>query len=254
MKSKLLGLAAVAALAIGFASSGAHAGPSAKFAADWATNRVEFANVQVTDCADDGNGANIDADCSDYEAASNTKVRAAALLTTIKVPQDKEMLIGVSGEASLLTFTEAKGKNDGGEVVSSAEANLNLEVRFAPVETSDVCVTGSHSVAAPGAVTFSSRKQTMTLDVSSFDDADDGTVAQVALALELDTVAAHHFNFVAVDVPADEYGVWACFSGDALAEVVIENGGTSTGSAKAVVAIQKRMLTVQEVRAVRESL
>ena len=112
---------AIATLALaGLVSSGAWA-QSAKFAADWAANRVVLAEIKVD------------------EATAETPV-AEELMTTIKVPQGKELLIGVSGVANLVTFTAVKGKNKEGEITSSVEATMDLEVRFAPVGTVNVCL------------------------------------------------------------------------------------------------------------------
>lgn len=43
-------------------------------------------------------------------------------MSTIHVPNGKELLIGVSGVANIVTFTEAKGKNGGGTSTAEAEA------------------------------------------------------------------------------------------------------------------------------------
>ena len=80
------------------------------------------------------------------------------------------------------------------------------------------------------------------MDVAGFADDPLGTVL---VALELDTVAAHHFTFLAVNLDSGEYDIWACFSGDAITTVSDDDG-----LAEALVAIQKRIVTVQEVRAV----
>lgn len=227
-----LGLA-IAALAItAFVMSGQAQAQSAKFAADWKTNTVTLAEIVK------GSGSTTD-DSTDPE------IRAAELMATIKVPQGKELLIGVSGVASLVTFTEVKGKNDGVEVKSTSEATMSLEVRFAPVDTADVCVTSGGTIAVPGAITFASRIQELSIKVENFEN-EEALVGAVTVALELDTTAAHHMNFLAVNLDSGEYDVWACFGGHAM--TTLSDAVLADGAAK--VAIRQRIVTVQEVRAV----
>jgi hypothetical protein len=228
---KKLGLAVAATAMVAFAG-GANAGPSAKFAADWASGEAVLASI--VNCA-----AVLCVDSS-----SDAEIRAAELMATIKVPQHKELLIGVSGEARLLTFTQAKGKKDGTIGSTSSDADLSLEVRVAPVDEDDVCVDAEGELAVPGPITFASRHQELTVSTTAGDQ-------DVIVGLKLETVAAHHFNFIAVDLDSGEYNVWGCFSGDAS---VITGGASSGGLGDAVVAIQKRIVTVQEVRAVSGSI
>lgn len=202
---------------------------SAKFAADWATNTVTLAEIV-------GPGT---------DTSGEAEVTAAELMASIKVPQGKELLIGVSGEASLVTFTEVKGRNNGPTVTASSEATMDLEVRFAPKGTQNVCWTKAGTLAVPGAITFASRKQTLALTVAGFENAD-SMIGEVTVALENDTTAAHHFNFLAVNLDSGEYDIWACFGGEAI--VSLSDAELADGLAR--VAIKKRIITVQEVRAV----
>ncbi len=224
-----LGLVIAALALVAFVSGTAYAGPSAKFAADWADDDVTLAEI-----------VNCTTVCND--SSSDAQIIAAELMATIKVPQGKELLIGVSGEARLLTFTQAKGKNKLGPESTSSEVHLNLAVRIADVDETDVCINALGSLAIPGEITFASRLQELTVDVAGFPDDPLGTVL---VALKLDTVAAHHFNFLAIDLESGEYDIWACFSGEAITTVSDDDG-----LAEALVAIQKRIVTVQEVRAV----
>ncbi len=230
-----LGLAVVALALATFVSGPAYAGPSAKFAADWAADTVTLAEITVGE----GEGTN---------SSTDAQIRAAELMATIKVPQGKELLIGVSGVANLITFTKVKGKNKAGEITAVAEATMDLEVRFAPIGTADVCVTDGGTVAIPGAITFASRKQTLSIEVDLLNDGMDTITGFVSVALELDTTAAHHFNFLAVDLDSGEYDIWACFSGEAFKDIEPD------ALASAFVAVQQRIVTVQEVRAVKDSI
>lgn len=178
-------------------------------------------------------------------------------MSTIHVPNGKELLIGVSGVANIVTFTEAKGKNGGGTSTAEAEGALNLEVRVVPEGVPANCggdVPAGGMVAAPGGLTFASRKQTLSVTVdldivgTITDPGDLEIEGDVTVALGLDTTAAHHFNFVAPDLGQGTYDVAACFTG--VADGFVEEDEIGDNSVHAYVAIMQRMLTVQEVRAV----
>ena len=225
---------------------------SAKFTAAWETNKVALAEFSIN-----------------YDPLSgDTIIAAEETIATIHVANKKELLIGVSGVANLITITEAKGRNGGFESVAEAEGTLNLEVRVVPEGVSANCagdVPVDGMVAAPGALTFASRKQTLkvTVDLDIVDVADScggddqldcvadtlEIVGDVTVALGLDTTAAHHFNFVAPDLNQGTYDVAACFTGTADGMVTEEEVGDN--KVYAYVAVIQRMLTVQEVRAVK---
>ncbi len=224
---------------------------SAKFTAAWETDKVALAEFTIN-----------------YDASGEAIMTAEETMSTIHIANKKELLIGVSGVANLVTITEAKGRNGGFESVAEAEGALNLEVRVVPEGipancAGDVPVGGM--VAAPGGLTFASRKQTLkvTVDLDIVDV--EGTcggleqpdcvadtleiVGDVTVALGLDTTAAHHFNFVAPDLSQGTYDIAACFTGAAngfITEADVDN------KVYAYVAVMQRMLTVQEVRAVKD--
>ena len=87
-------------------------------------------------------------------------------------------------------------------------------------------------------------------------------MADEEISLALDTVAAHHFNFVFPDLPQGDYEVVARFETKAHAEAeascpesspyCLEGDGAAAGHA--VAWIGKTMMTIQEVRAVKGSL
>jgi hypothetical protein len=77
------------------------------------------------------------------------------------------------------------------------------------------------------------------------------------------TTAAHHFNFLLPDMNQGVYDIKAVFTTGARAEVDIcdegeecsyDPDGTVTASACASAIINKTMLTVQQVRAAKDSL
>lgn len=238
---------ALAASVLALAVTGAQAGPSAKFSANWASNEVELIALQQINTGekcvapDPQNPA--DQDCFGAEE----------LLATIKVPNKKELLIGVSGVANLVTFTAAKGKNGAGTSTSIAQGVLGLAVKYGPSGSGNICETGD--LAAPGRITFASRRQelSVTTDLTITGDITGllGIDGSVTVALGIDTTAAHHFNFVGVDLDTGEYDVVACFDATGLVSV---SGDTDDDIARTRVAIAHRMITIQEVRAVKDTI
>jgi hypothetical protein len=241
----------VGAAAIGLFANTAIAA-SASFTAAWEDDKVQLAEWQS----------------ADYEGSTGTYDRVAAaeeVMGTIHVASHKELMIGVSGIANLITFTEAKGKNGGGTSTTVAEGVLDLEVRVVPTGANAQCGSPAPAeamVAAPGPLTFASRRQelSVTVDlgiVGEIENWDEENIADalaiegdVTVALGLDTTAAHHFNFVAPDLAQGVYDVVACFTGEATGSVTADADG-DLGSGYSFVAIAQRMLTVQEVRAVK---
>lgn len=237
------------ALAAVLGSATAFAGPAAKFAATW-TNDPLVASVAVIE------NTTIDAVVVDSDTAQT--------LATIKVPQDKELLVGISAEIGLVTFGSVKGKNGGGaSALADAEAFVNV---FA------MPVAGGDSIPAePGQIMLSRRVQELSATlggvIQDCEDADlDGTiviadectVSDEEISLLLDTTAAHHFNFVLPNMNQGEYDIVAVFTTGARAEVdICDEGeecsfypdGTVSASAAARAVVNKTMLTVQQVRA-----
>lgn len=242
------------ALASVFLSGPAFAS-NAKFAATYDTD-VVFAEIAV-----DGTSG----------PDSDSAVTAEHELASLKVAQWKELLVGVSGQVNLVTFTQAKGKNNAGASTAIAEGAVGLGVLVVPKGTGS-CSTAwanykanneNNAFIAPGPVTFASRRQELTVDVDldlvDNDPNDDVTAddlsieGSVTVALGLDTTAAHHFNFVAENLSSGEYDILACYDLSALAEV----GGADIDAdtaANSRAAIGPRIVTVQEVRATKTGI
>lgn len=209
-------------------------------------------------------------------------------LATIKVPEQKELLVGLSAEIGLLTDTSLRGK-DGGTAKAIADAEAYVTIFAVPKGTYDPSVTPAVK-AKPGTVILSKRVQELSAtlagviqyctDGGSY-DADgnltiisdpDGTinvaeecyVTDEQIGLMQDTTAAHHFNFVLPDMKQGEYDIVAVFTTGAAAEVDIctseaecdlyDPDGVISGSAEAKAVVSKYMMTVQEVRAVKGSI
>ena len=256
---------AVAVLGIStFAAGSAMAGGAAKFAATW-TDEPALASVAViTD-------ATVDTVVVDENAGYT--------LATIKVPQDKELLVGVSAEIGLVTYGSVKGKN-GGSAKAIADAEAYVTVFAVPK------AGGNPLMAAPGQIILSKRVQELSAtlggviqsctdaitedtDGDGVADSPDGTidiatecvVTDEEIGLLQDTTAAHHFNFVLPNMDQGEYDIKAVFTTGARAEVDIcdstvdycgdlyDADGTVSASATAKAVVNKTMLTVQQVRA-----
>ena len=244
-----------------FAAAPAVAGPSAKFAATWTDTPALASVAEIND------------------ATADTVVvdsKTGYTLATIKVPQDKELLVGVSAEIGLVTYGSVKGKN-GGSAKALADAEAYVTVFAVPK------AGGSTETAEPGQIMLSKRIQelgatlggviqTCTDGDTNYDgvaDTDpDGTIDIAAecvvtdeeISLLQDTTAAHHFNFVLPNMDQGEYDIKAVFTTGARAEVDIcdvtdvaegcyDPEGTVSASSKAKAVINKTMLTVQQVRA-----
>lgn len=269
MKLKDLLITSAVSTAVMVTSAPAFAGPSAKFAATWNTTSPNIVSVaEITDATVDTNVV---------DANDGYK------LTTIKVPEGKELLVGVSAEIGLTTDTSINGKN-GGAAKALAGGSASVIVTATPVGGGDPVE------AAPGSVMLSQRIQELdaTLagvieectdftggtDVNGLNPGDEGYIdtpdGTIDVALECivsdeqiglmqDTLASHHFNFILPDMVAGEYDIKAHFFTAAEAdvdidEVTVADGGTVSASAYAKAFVGKSMVTVQQVRAVQGSL
>ncbi len=229
-------------------AAGVYAGPSAKFAATYGNDGPYLVSMAVID------GADVDTGPVFEEKLGFT-------FATIKVPQDKELLVGVSAEVGLTTDTSIKGKN-GGTARALAGAAAGTMIFACPVE-GGACT----DVALPGPVILSSRIQVLSATlggvIESCEDLNgDGTidvkteceVSDEEIGLMLDTLASHHFNFVLPNMDQGEYNIVAVFGTAAIAQVDIDEasidaGGSVTASAFAQAFIGNYMVTVQQVRA-----
>jgi len=195
------------------------------------------------------------AEVSDITLIRNSSSNAApktVLRTTIKTPNKKDLLIGVSLETALFTQTQVKSK---GGTPDSASASATLEVsvlldgkRFNPTDRSG---------AFPPKVVFDKRAQTLSATLGGFqscvdlngdgviDVATECTLTDEEIELILDTMAAHHFNFMAANLPP----------GNHTLEVQVGIGVDTSfgaGSASATAGVGRGSLTVEEVRAINQ--
>lgn len=248
---------------------------SAKFAAVW-TDGLTVIKSEACATTED----------SFCDEIIDTGAQFGATMAYIKVPQSKELLIGLSAQIELFTQTIVKGKKGSlSKATAMAEGGVSL---LACNMASGDCFD-----AEPGYITLSMREQELeavlggvieecTFDISVDVVQDPGTlvvedtatgsatwtlddcvVLQEEISLALTTMAAHHFNFVFPDLPQGDYAVMATFNTDATAAAVASCSADAfycdaevDGDASAVshAVIGKTMMTIQEVRAVKGSL
>lgn len=159
---------------------------------------------------------------------------------TIHTSSQKDLVMGASLETILMTDTLVKSKG-GTADTSTAEAKLNVRV----------LIDGAN-VAKPGIVTFDKRTQELMAKFNGIcTDAngdnivnyDECTVPE-ELQLILNTMAAHHFNFLLEDVGTGDHSV-------VMQGCVATSGSAQAGSWSAAAAAGKGSLTVEEVRMVK---
>src|SRR5262245_52024532 len=164
------------------------------------------------------------------------------LTSTIRTSQQKDLIMGVSLETGLITDTLSRGRN-GTEDTSWAEAMVQVRVRV------------GNRTSEPGIVTFDKRRQTLITklggvltctDVNgdgsiTFDECD---LTDEEIRLILDTMAAHHFNFVLDDLGSGDHTV-------VVEAQITTDTFAQAGASNATAAIGKGSLTVEEVRLVR---
>lgn len=242
--------------------------PSAKFAATWTDTpfvaEVAEVNSETAVLNEDGI-AEVNVDMVGHT------------LATIKVPQSKQLLVGVSAEIGIVTYNMIKGKN-GGSATSLAEAGAHVNLFAVPRDG------GPEIELEPGQVTLSSRAQELSATLGgvieectfgcgtdcevvgeviecstncSLDISEQCTVSDEEIGLLLDTTAAHHFNFVLPETNAGVYDIKAIFTIGEHAKIDLcgegedcyMDGAVVNASAEASAVINKTMVTVQEVRA-----
>jgi hypothetical protein len=238
-----LGVAAAIGV-VGLSGAYAWAGPAAKFSAT--ISKVE-----------------INLDCQSVPGCRDNQVDA--IVATIKVPNKKELLVGVSAQIGITTETTVKGKLGGGGT-ATASGGVEVAVELCPVANVDpdtkACSDG-RIAAEPGPITLNARSQQLEAIlggvIESCTDADGNGTIDVAtecivsdemVRLLLDTLSAHHYNFVFPNVPTGEYSVIARFDADVSSQTQeTDVEGDTLNEANAKLVVGPRVVTVQSVRA-----
>lgn len=263
-------LICAAVLATAFASSAM--AQSAKFTAAY-NDSIDSTFVRSEACESTEEG--ICGETMDYD-----ENEVIVEMSTIKLPNAKELMIGMSAQVALFTSTQAKGKRGSySKAVATAEGGVSLH---ACNQASGVCYE-----AAPGYVTMDRRSQELeavlagvieecnvdvTIDVdtetgSGYFNLADCVVLDEMIALGITTMSANHFNFLLPNLPQGDYTIFTKFQTMASASAEAEcyytsteeqqenlgceaDDGNATGQAHAY--IGKWMMTAQEVRAVKD--
>ncbi len=226
-------ISAACAAIIATMSGGASA-QSAKFAASWDTDEV--ATLAAT-------SACVDSACSGQDETTEAEVEMAQ----IHIGASKSVLISVSSEVGIYMMTTAKGgkNNSDGDFSSSAMGEGNVDVTLSLIDqaSGDEC-----SIAPNSTITLKNEMRKLTVSGGgTFADTDDEFWIEVGI--ETNSAGAHHFEFIGVECGQGTYDLTATFDLTAIAEAL----GVSS-SAEVVVTLGDRLVSMQEVRAVKGSL
>src|SRR5262245_4753147 len=165
------------------------------------------------------------------------------MTTWIKTPNKKDLLIGGSLETALYTATVVKSSNN---QTDTSTAAATLDVRL--------LIDGDEAYAYPSEVTYDKRVQTLSAKLGGplaqcSDTNGDGVIdpdTECPLTLEigmiLDTMSAHHYNFI---VPNMTPGVHTC----QLQVKVDTQTAFTNGTATAWAAVGRGSFAIEEVRA-----
>ena len=200
---KLFGLSAGLLMAVMLASPGAAETPSSKSAA----------------AASDLSGVQF-----------NSWAELAGLRSTIKIPEAKELIFDVSLQCGLYTYTKAASKKSV-RTEDTVEAGINVAVKWHNLDSGDTgwampnanTTKGQNVLDGdfPEGVTYCSRMQSLAatfqgdlLNCIQADGTvvvDDDCLTEESVELTLKTLAAHAFNFYALDLKQGTYeiSVWA---------------------------------------------
>lgn len=186
-------------------------------------------------------------------------------LGKIKIPQNKEILVTLSAQIDILTVNQATSKKQ----TTSYWGNIGGTSSYAgvTVEIHAMASDGTSVTCLPGEVTMASRAielKNVTGGNVTYEDCIDTNAANCvpkiadlelasSIGLAMDTAAAHSFQFLCVNMDSDVYDVFAKFSlkaevEDICDDVIGGDCGSIADFAAARVGLNKRMLTVQEVR------
>jgi len=207
---------------------------SAKFAASWDTSPVTVEAYAEEDTVNSGFV------CNQGSPDGNYCVAAEVEMAKLHIGASKSILVGVSSEIGIHLITYAKGKS--GEVTSTAKAEGGVDVTLALVDESDS--TNICTIAPDDTVTLMSEMRELSVGAT----ATEGDI-EVAVTIDTHSQAAQHFEFLGVECGQGTYVLTATFDLSALAQA-----SGYDASSTATVTLGDRMVTMQEVRAVKGSL
>ena len=240
--NKIVALTSAAMIMTFTGAMSASAGPAAQFSAT--VNKIQV-NLACSGTA-----------CTDNQIDE--------VVSTIKVPNRKELLIGVSAQVGITTQTTVKGKLGGGGAATST-GGVKVGVELCPRANFNAATKACSAgviYGEPGTITLNARSQELSAIlggvITSCTVGDDGvidvgsecTVTDEQIRLLLDTLSAHHYNFVFPNVPTGEYKVIARFDADvATSTDETEVTGDTANEADASLVVGPRVVSVQIVRA-----
>lgn len=188
------------------------------------------------------------------ERNTTLELDAGKGLGKIKVPQKKDVLIGLSAVITIITANEAtskKGRTSDTGTIGSSMAMGGLQAQMILHCTTSSSPDPVTIVGKPGLVTFASRKVTLKNQISgAWYNLTSGEIVTDALELEstiglaLSTTSANHFNFLFPNLDSGICEVVAHF---------IVNGEVSSDAenlAGAKVVLGPRIMTAELMRAV----
>lgn len=226
MKKKIFGLALIVMLSFALALPSAYAASSSKSA----VKAGEIAYVT-------GDGSLALADADGYQTI---------MTQSIKTPEKKDLVVGVSLEVGLYTDTKVWSKK---LLNAYADAWAQVKVKV---------VMDGQEVAMPGEVIFAERQQRLVAEfagdirnalsiVDGVLQIDESLIDPEMLQLVLNTMAAHSFNFIIPDVHSGVHTI------EVMAKVETTQDGTPLdddvqGIALSDATLGKGSLTVDCVR------
>ena len=221
----------LAGLALAAFVSGQAQAQSAKFAATW--DNTPIVTTATSTCTDGNCTGNDD----------NTDIELE--MATIHIATHKSVLIGVSAQIGIILVTEAKGKGGGDcnpndcSSTAFAKGSVNVGLTLIDPDSGAVCI-----IAPSASVILKSEARTLKVDAESSD-----SEIAVFVSIATESISANTFNFLGVECDQGHYKLTATFTDRAIAEAF---GLDSL--ANVTVTLGQRLITMQEVRAVKGSL
>jgi len=238
--------------------------PSAKFAAAYSSSNL----IVESDASACAGGAVPYA----YQEAEDKA--SDVILATMKMPQGKEILAGISAQSKIILDTKVSGKN-GGKATADALGKVAVRIKavnvddptdvYFPVPSKLIVLNMQQQVldATLGGVIESCNITVDELGVATpVNIAEDCVVTDEEIGLFTKSQSANHFNVVFVDMPQGTYHIKARFtvlsqtSAEASVYIntegdpVFESGACADAYSKVV--LGNRIVTLQDVRAVKD--
>lgn len=201
----------------------------------------------------------VNIEVSDDNTAPGGDSDSRSRMTTVKLPGNKALLIGVSSQIAIDTSTKVVGKKGGGGS-ATATGDVSVAVAVVPTGTAEVDITPAN-YAEPGEITFAMRSQDLsavlggvlvdcTVNLDGTFTSDDCNFTNEEIALLLETTAAHHYNFIWEAPATGEYDVWLLVDADAegvTSDTAPQDDGTAN-EASADVVVGPTVVSIEEVR------